>query len=81
MPCSVGMFSGRSKLSSCVVLPQLWPRSQLSLAYVSKDKSYNELTIAEFSAGYASILKLPSLSEMERCARLDHFIGIKCLVT
>ena len=41
-----------------------------------KDKSYDELTIAEFSAGYASILKLPSLSETERSARCDHFIGL-----
>ena len=49
--------SGKTtKLTSRVVKPQLWPHSQLSLAYVSK-------TIAELSAGYASILKLPSLSE------------------
>ena len=74
--------SGKTtKLTSRVVLPQLWPHSQLSLAYVSKDKSYHELTIAEFSAGYASILKLPSLSESERSARLDHFIGLMYLVT
>ena len=74
--------SGKAtKLTSRVVLPQLWPHSQLSLAYVSKDKSYDELTIAEFSAGYASILKLPSLSETERSARLDHFIGLMYLVT
>ena len=54
-----------------MVFPQLWPHSQLSLAYVSKDKGYDELTIAEFSAGYASILKLPSISDTERNARLN----------
>lgn len=35
----------------------------------------------EFSAGYASILKLPSLSDTERNARFDHFIGLMYLVT
>jgi len=70
-----------TKLTSRVVLPQLWLHSQLSLAYVSKDKSYDKLTTAEFSAGYASILKLPSLSETERSARLDHFICLMYLVT
>ena len=74
--------SGKTtKLTSRVVKPQLWPHSQLSLAYVSKTKTYDELTIAEFSAGYASILKLPSLSETERSARLDHFIVLMYLVT
>ena len=74
--------SGKTtKLTSRVVFPQLWPHSQLSLAYVSKDKGYDELTIAEFSAGYASILKLPSISDTERNARLDHFIGLMYLVT
>ena len=48
---------------------------------MSKTKTYDELTIAEFSAGYASILKLPSLSETERSARLDYFIVLMYLVT
>lgn len=74
--------SGKTtKLTSRVVSPQLWPHSQLSLAYVSKDKGYDELTLAEFSAGYASIIRKPSLSETERTARLDHFIGLMYLVT
>ena len=71
--------SGKAtKLTSRVVFTQLWPHSQLSLAYVSKDKGYDELTIAEFSAGYTSILKLPSISE--RNARLDHFICLMYLL-
>ena len=74
--------SGKTtKLTSRVVFPQLWPHSQLSLAYVSKDKGYDELTIAEFSAAYASILNLPSISDTERNARLVHFIGLTYLVT
>ena len=48
---------------------------------MSKTKTYDKLTIAEFSAGYASILKLPSISETERSARLDHFIVLMYLVT
>ena len=41
--------SGKTtKLTSHVVLPHLWPHSQLSLAYESKDKSYDEQTIAGF---------------------------------
>ena len=49
--------SGKTvKLTSRVVTPQLWPHSFLSLAYVSKDRNYDELTLAEFAAGYASIL-------------------------
>lgn len=60
---------------------QLWPHSQLSLAYVSKDKGYDELTLTEFSAENASIVKLPSLSETERNARLDHFTGLMYVIT
>ena len=41
--------SGKTtKLTSRVVVPQLWPHSQLSLAYVPKDKGYDELTLTEF---------------------------------
>ena len=73
--------SGKAtKLTSRVVFTQLWPHSQLSLAYVSKDKGYDELTIAEFPAGYTSILKLPSISDSERNARLDHFIRLMYLL-
>ena len=70
-----------TKLTRRVVKPQLWPHSQLRLAYVSKTKTYEKLTIAEFSPGYATILKLPSLSETERSTRLDHFIVLMYLVS
>ena len=56
-----------------MVTPQLWPHSFLSLAYVSKDRNYDELTLAEFTAGYASILQLNSLFSDERAGRLNHF--------
>jgi len=69
--------SGKTaKLTSRVVVPQLWPHSYLSLAYVSKDRNYDELTLAEFAAGHASILQLKTLPPDERSVRLDHFRGI-----
>ena len=48
---------------------------------MSKDKGYDELSLAEFSAGYVSIVKLPTISETERSTRIDHFIGLMYLVT
>ena len=33
-----------TKLTSQVIAPQLWPHSQISLAYVSKEKGYDKLT-------------------------------------
>lgn len=58
--------SGKTaKLTSWVLSPQLWPHSELSLSYLSKEVCYDNLTLAEFTAGYASILRLPSLSDTE----------------
>ena len=74
--------SGKTaKLTSRVVTRQLWPHSFLSLAYVSKDWNYDELTLAEFAAGDASILQLKRLSPDERTGCLDHFIVLMYLVT
>ena len=74
--------SGKTaKLTSRVLAPQHWPHSFLSLAYVSKQRPYDELTVAEFAAGYASILQLNSLPPGECSGRLDHFIVLMYLVT
>ena len=74
--------SGKTaKLTSRVLAPQHWPHSFLSLAYVSKERPYDELTLAEFAAGYASILQLNSLPPDERSGRLDHFVVLMYLVT
>ena len=43
-----------SNLTSRVVTPQLWPHSHLSLSYISKEKKYDELTLAEFAGGYGT---------------------------
>jgi hypothetical protein len=48
--------SGKSaKIASRVVCPQVWPHSELTLGYVSKDVKYDDLTIEEFVAGYTGI--------------------------
>ena len=54
-----------SKLTSRVVNPQLWPHSHLSLSYVSKNKKYGDLTLAEFAARYAAILQKSTLPPQE----------------
>lgn len=74
--------SGKTaKITSRVLHPQVWPQSQLSLAYISKEVAYDNLTLAEFAAGFASILRLPSLSAEERDARTDHFATLMYLAT
>ena len=70
-----------SKLTSRVFNPQLWPHSHLSLSYVSKDKNYDDLTLAEFAAGYAAILQRPTLSPQELHARIVHLSSLMYLAT
>ena len=74
--------SGKTaKLTSKVHHPQIWPHSELSFLYVSKEVTYDNLTLAEFAAGYASILRLPKLSATERTARIEHFASLMYLAT
>ena len=50
--------SGKSrKLTHYVPYPQKWPHTYLSLQYVGKNKKYEDLSIAEFCAGYCTILE------------------------
>jgi hypothetical protein len=35
----------------------MWPHTYLSQSFVSQDKKYEDLSIAEFCAGYMAILK------------------------
>jgi len=64
-----------------VVYPQLWPHSELSLSYVSANTQYDDLTMAEFVAGYTAILALPSGSQREKDARLEHLNALMYLAT
>ena len=70
-----------SKLISRMVNPQLWPHSHLSLSYVSKDKKYDDLTLAEFAAGYAAILQKPTLPPQELRTRIVHLSSLMYLPT
>ena len=70
-----------AKLTSQVPAPQRWPDSHMSLLYVNKDRNYDELTLAEFITGYASILQLQTISENEQAAHNDHLAVLMYLVT
>ena len=63
--------SGKEKkLTSYVRFPQKWPHSHLKLHFVSKEKKYDDLSLAEFCAGYMSILSICKKSHRE--ARITH---------
>jgi hypothetical protein len=72
--------SGKSKrITSYVKNPQKWPHSHLSLHFVDKDKCYEDLSIAEFCAGYATILEV--CSSANRMHRVAHFKELMYLAT
>lgn len=63
--------SGKTaKIASRVVRRQFWPLSELSMGYVTKDISYDELSLEEFVAGYSAILLLPQVSRHHRTEHL-----------
>ena len=63
--------SGKEKkLTSYVKYPQEWPHSHLKLHFVSKEKKYDDLSLAEFCAGYMSILS--NCKKSHRQARITH---------
>ena len=72
--------SGKSKrLTSYVKFPQKWPHSALSLHFVNKEKKFEELSISEFCAGYATILEM--CSERTRAHRIAHLKELMYLAT
>ena len=74
-------MSGKSKkLTSLVKFPQEWPHSYLGLHFVDKDKTYDELSMPEFCAGYASILE-GIKGDRLRKFRLEHFRECMYLAT
>lgn len=65
--------SGKTaQIATRVVRRQFWPHSELSLGYVSKNVTYDELTLEEFVAGYSAILLLPQITSHERQHRTEH---------
>ena len=72
--------SGKSKkLTSYVQYPQKWPHSHLSLHFVSREKKYEELSIAEFCAGYIAILETSPRSK--NAPRVAHLKELMYLAT
>ena len=74
--------SGKTaKIATRVVRRQLWPHSELSMGYVSKNVSYDELTLEEFVAAYSAILLLPQVSSHERRHRTEHLGALMYLAS
>ena len=69
------------KPSSKVISEQDWPQAFLSLKYVTKAKKFEQLSLAEFVAGYSAILEQPSLRSSERKARIEHLRQLMYLAT
>ena len=65
-----------AKITSTVLYPQSWPHCYLSITHGRRDVKYEELTLAEFVAGYSQILLSPDLSEVERSSRLKHLVSL-----
>jgi hypothetical protein len=67
------MKSGReAKLTDRVIRPQQWPHTHLALQFVNKDVGYDDLSMAQFVAGYTAILTLLPPGSPERCHRVIH---------
>ena len=62
-----------------VMFPQIWPHSALKFHFVGKNKDYDDLSLAEFCAGYMSILKKCKSSQRE--ARIAHMEELMYLAT
>ena len=72
--------SGKRKtLTSYVKYPQKWPHTYLSLHFVNREKKYENLTLAEFCAGYTTILE--RCSGATRMHRTAHFRELMYLAT
>ena len=68
-----------SKLTSDVDFPQVWPHSKLRGHFVGKEKKYDDLIIAEFVAGYMSIVM--KSKSVEKKARIIHLEELMYLAT
>ena len=68
-----------SKLTSDVDFPQVWPHSKLRGHFVGKEKKYDDLSIAEFVAGYMSIIM--KSQSVEKKARIIHLEELMYLAT
>ena len=69
--------SGReAKATSEVFYPQRWPHSFLCITRAQREVKYEELTLAEFVAGYAQILLCKDITPLERTEREKHLVSL-----
>ena len=69
-----------SKSSSKVLFPQEWPHNHIGQHLATKTKRYEQLTMAEFCAGYASIMEEVSDRRILKY-RLRHFKDLMYLAS
>ena len=65
-----------AKATSKVLYPQRWPHSFLYLTRAQRKVKYEELTLAEFVAGYAQILLCKDISPLECTKRKKHLVSL-----
>ena len=72
--------SGKDKkITSLVKVQEDWPHTYLGLHFINQKKDYEELTLAEFCAGYAAILEECSGALLRN--RISHFKELMYLAT
>ena len=72
--------SGKNnRITSLVQHQEDWPHTFLAVHFVTKEKEYEELTLAEFCAGYTAILE--NCSGPKLVHRLSHFKELMYLST
>ena len=74
-PCKL-KSAQEAKAASDVLYPQRWPHSFLCLTRAQREVKYEELTLAEFGAGYLQILLCKDISPLERTAREKHLVSL-----
>ena len=65
-----------AKVISEVLYPQRWPHSFLCITRAQREVKYEELTLAEFVAGYAQILLCKDIIPLERTEREQHLVSL-----
>ncbi|KAK3754770.1 hypothetical protein QZH41_007277 [Actinostola sp. cb2023] len=65
-----------AKPTSKVLYPQFWPHSFLCLTHARREVKYEDLSMAEFVAGYVQILQSNDISSVERATRPKHLVSL-----
>ena len=68
-----------AKPTSSVLYPQFWPHTFLCLTHAQREVKYEDLSMAEFVAGFVQILQSQELSTTEVVERQKHLISLMYL--